>query len=203
MSAIRASKPAFIGATIDHYELEDETDLVNLGFVSQKEFSMMSFDEPQQSTDRKWPTKDDPDHFYKFSSFWIERGSKATTIERETYSALEWLGDIGGLYDGLLIIGSTIANPFAILTLKAKLLAWVFVNNDDAPPSDDIDPDQQNKVIKKQGKHQFLLCLNHCRKIRSQKYRRRTLQAMQTVVKDLDLAKFLMHQRLFLLTSLV
>ena len=33
MSSIRASKPPFIGATIDHYELEDESALVNLGFV--------------------------------------------------------------------------------------------------------------------------------------------------------------------------
>ena len=93
----------------------------------------MTYDEPAQSTDREWPTKAEPTNFYKFASFWIERGSRATTIERQTYSALEWLGDIGGLYDGLLIIGHALAGPFALLTLKAKLLSWVFVNEENNP----------------------------------------------------------------------
>ena len=45
------------------------------------------------------------------------------TIDRSTYSVLEWLGDIGGLYDALHSLGFLIAGPFAAIALKAELLA--------------------------------------------------------------------------------
>lgn len=32
--------------------------------------------------------------------------------ERQSYSFLEWLGDIGGLYDALKLIGMFIVAPF-------------------------------------------------------------------------------------------
>ena len=96
----------------------------------------MSFDDPEAADDRTWPTKEDPANYYKFSSFWIERGSETTTIERETYSALEWIGDIGGLYDGFLIMGNTVAGPLAAITLKAKLIAWLFARDEKSAPGD-------------------------------------------------------------------
>ena len=96
---------------------------------------MMSFDDPAAADDRKWPTKDEPANYYKFTSFWIEQGSQITKIERETYSALEWIGDIGGLYDGFLILGNTVAGPIAAITLKAKLVAWLFAQVEKSTPS--------------------------------------------------------------------
>ena len=44
------------------------------------------------------------------------------TIERETYGFLEWLGDVGGLFDGARIIGALIVSPLTLLKFKAKLM---------------------------------------------------------------------------------
>ena len=77
----------------------------------------MSFDHPEP-TKFTWPTRDNPESFYKFSSFWIEQGQKQVSIERSTYGLLEWLGDVGGLFDGLLIIGSSLVGPFAALSMQ-------------------------------------------------------------------------------------
>lgn len=57
------------------------------------------------STYDDWPVKDvAPDGKYKFSSVALYFGQDQTVIERQTYSMLEWLGDIGGLSDALRII---------------------------------------------------------------------------------------------------
>lgn len=59
-----------------------------------------------------WPTKGDPSH-YKFNGVWLELSSSLTTIERQTYSLLDWLGDVGGLFEGLNVIGAYILAPIA------------------------------------------------------------------------------------------
>ena len=46
--------------------------------------------------------------------------------ERQTYSFLEWLGDIGGLYDALRLIGLLMMSPFSSFFLKSELLSQVF-----------------------------------------------------------------------------
>ena len=47
-------------------------------------------------------------------------------IERQTYNILEWLGDVGGLYDMLRLIGRLLVNPFAIFALRSELLTQAF-----------------------------------------------------------------------------
>ena len=42
-------------------------------------------------------------------------------IERSTYGFLEWLGDIGGLYDAMRIIAMIIVYPVSSFSLKAEL----------------------------------------------------------------------------------
>ena len=49
---------------------------------------------------------------------WTELSQSMITTERKTYSILEWLGDVGGLFDGLLIIGSNLISPIAALVLR-------------------------------------------------------------------------------------
>ena len=43
-------------------------------------------------------------------------------IERTTYNVLEWLGDVGGLFDALKIIGAVCTSPVAAFYLKVELL---------------------------------------------------------------------------------
>ena len=47
-------------------------------------------------------------------------------IERSTYSILEWLGDVGGLYDALIIIGHVFMGPLTAFTLQTSLMTNMF-----------------------------------------------------------------------------
>ena len=44
-------------------------------------------------------------------------------IERSTYNALEWLGDLGGLIDALRLIGAFLIAPLSAFKLKGELLS--------------------------------------------------------------------------------
>ena len=48
---------------------------------------------------------------------------------------LEWLGDVGGLFDGLIIIFSYLVTPIAAFTMKAELLFHAFsvISKDNQP----------------------------------------------------------------------
>ena len=48
-----------------------------------------------------YPTEENPDGLYKFVSFDLYVSLDSLVTERESYSLLEWLGDIGGLLDAL------------------------------------------------------------------------------------------------------
>lgn len=84
----------------------------------------MLFEEPAQSSVREWPTKE-KNNYYKFSSFWIELGQNRVVSERATYGALEWIGDIGGLMDGLSIVGALLAGPVASFSMRASLFSVI------------------------------------------------------------------------------
>lgn len=47
-------------------------------------------------------------------------------INRKTDSIWDWLGDWGGFFDSLSLIGEVLVNPYAIYALR-KHLAWLFV----------------------------------------------------------------------------
>ena len=47
-------------------------------------------------------------------------------IERQTYDALQWLGDVGGLFDMLGLLGGSLIGPIAAFKLKAELLTRAF-----------------------------------------------------------------------------
>ena len=63
---------------------------------------------------------------YKFNSLWLELSSSKNTIERSTYDMLQWLGDVGGLYDGLILIIRFFISPLIAVCVKAEMHAEVF-----------------------------------------------------------------------------
>ena len=63
---------------------------------------------------------------YKFNSFWTELSPSLTTIERQTYSMLEWLGDVGGLFEGLNGIGFFLVAPIASYAMRMEILTTTF-----------------------------------------------------------------------------
>ena len=81
----------------------------------------MNFETPRTSAINKWPTKEEPDNNYQYGSMVILFSQDIKSIERNTYSTLEWLGDIGGLFDALSALGSLISAPFTAMALEAEL----------------------------------------------------------------------------------
>ena len=63
---------------------------------------------------------------YKFNSFWLELSFSLTTVERQTYSILEWLGDVGGLFEGLNGIGFFLVAPIATYAMRMEILTTTF-----------------------------------------------------------------------------
>jgi len=48
--------------------------------------------------------------------------------KRKTYSLLDWIGDVGGLLDGLYLIGEILVTGYSISSLESYLasaLVWV------------------------------------------------------------------------------
>ena len=84
-----------------------------------------------------WPTVDEPDGKWKFFSTILQFSQDMKIIERSTYSGLEWLGDLGGLYCALIIIGQFLVKPFSILSLKIEMVSKVFR----------LSPKQSKKVL--------------------------------------------------------
>ena len=82
--------------------------------------------ESRPSNWKYWPTDDEPDKRYKLASIIVIFSQNLTEINRKTYSGLEWLGDIGGLFDGLSYLGKIMMGPLSAMALKAELLTHIF-----------------------------------------------------------------------------
>ena len=76
----------------------------------------------------QWPTKDEEGkkNRYKYTSVYLNLSQDQRLIERQTYSFLDLLGDVGGLYDALKLIGGSFIHPIANFTLGVTLLVKNF-----------------------------------------------------------------------------
>ena len=59
---------------------------------------------------------------YQFASIFLQLGQDLQVTERSTYSVLDLLGDVGGLFDALRIMGSFLVLPFASTALGSSLM---------------------------------------------------------------------------------
>ena len=118
--------PVWVPSFIESSKLSDETQFIQFGESDETNFNKMNFNQAQPSNSNEWPTEDNPQAAWKMGSIWLEIWPDQTVIERQTYSFLEWLGDIGGLFDALKIIGASIVSPFAAFYLKVELLSQNF-----------------------------------------------------------------------------
>ena len=58
---------------------------------------------------------------------WFVIDMQRKIFERSTYSFLEWLGDVGGLFDGLILIVGWLISPFITFVMNSKILSHLFV----------------------------------------------------------------------------
>ena len=58
---------------------------------------------------------------YTYMEVFLVLNSNLKQISRKTESILDWLGDWGGLYDGLVLIGRVLTNPYSAYALQSQL----------------------------------------------------------------------------------
>ena len=73
-----------------------------------------------------FPTDTSPSTKYKFASIEINLSPDVRKWERSTYSLLDWLGDLGGLYDALKYICSFIISPLSVFAMNQTVLTKLF-----------------------------------------------------------------------------
>ena len=89
-------------------------------------FERIRLESTQPSYYSDWPTQKNTTAKYKFSSLWLEIGRDLISYDRQTYSLLEWVGDVGGLADGLRIVFGGFLGAIAKISLKRRLLSFIF-----------------------------------------------------------------------------
>ena len=111
---------------MNKYILVDETDFIQLGMYDEEHYEEFSFEAAQPSVMNEWPTTETPGTKYKLASFWIEFGQSLTVTERQTYSFLDLVGDVGGLWDGLSLFAGIGLAPFAMYAMRSTILREAF-----------------------------------------------------------------------------
>ena len=94
--------------------------------MDQVEFAKFQLGSEYPSELTNWPTKQIPDVIFRFNGIYVELHQKSLAIERQTYSVLELVGDVGGLYDGLNLILSFFIAPLGRFALNKKLFSAMF-----------------------------------------------------------------------------
>ena len=127
-----SSKPTWTHMTIEQSQLFDETDWLQFGQMNIENYYDYSFGLPEVSDMKDWPTKENPYKQYKFGAAWVELSTKLNVVARSTYSLLDWLGDIGGLFGMLQLLGGALLGPFTLFNMKVHLLQQLYnVNSTD------------------------------------------------------------------------
>ena len=73
-----------------------------------------------------FPTQTNPSTFYKYISVEINISLDLISWERQTYNLLDWLGDLGGLFDALFHIAQVLVSPLSAFALYSTLLTKFF-----------------------------------------------------------------------------
>ena len=81
--------------------LEDESSLFQIGEQEERVFHTIQLEAPQPTSWVNFPTDEKPNNKYKYASFDIYFSQDQQIWNRQTYSLLDLMGDLGGLFDAL------------------------------------------------------------------------------------------------------
>ena len=112
--------------------------------------------------------------------------------ERQTYSVLEWVGDVGGLFDGLGMIARMFMGPFSAFAMKAEILSVIFKQSSQAGKSEPTSQSSLHRNLKEIPHEKCLMAL-FCKKRR---YNKMLERAEGSITRQLDLVKYLKLQRM-------
>ena len=91
-----------------------------MGTADNIEFHSFSFGDMHPNNANVWPTKEQ-DSVFRFNTLWLEMSQDQISIERETYSLLDLLSSIGGLFDGLLLLMRYLMAPVSSFIMRNAL----------------------------------------------------------------------------------
>ena len=131
--------------------------------------------------------------------------------ERQTYNLLEYLGDIGGLFDALRYMGIFIISPFVSFSLRSKLLNSLFRFVTSVQTDNKFTKD--TPISRLEATQKMTWDLQRAKKIEEERYVcqpccKRTLykrmlnKSTISIRKELDLVKFMRRMRLFTYATL-
>lgn len=171
---------------------------------------------PQPSSWIYYPTAENPSTRFKFVSIEINFNLDQMMWTRQTYSLLDWLGDLGGLYDALLHICAVFISPVSAFTLHTTLLTSFFRFKEKTTDKYDDDGKSSQTLAQNLSNKQFLTeqlrrdfqvnrripaqnwCINKiniCNRSKSRHYRMLIKKSQSRIAKEMDLQKFLQRQR--------
>ena len=90
------------------------------------EFYAFELPPPKPSSWNVYPTREKPDGLFKYGSIEVNMSQDLITWNRQTYSMLDFIGDLGGLFDGLKYACAIIIAPFSTFSLRSLLLTTLF-----------------------------------------------------------------------------
>lgn len=112
--------PNFIHTELEENCLEDDSWWLLNGFASEWDFTTFSIGAEQPSSFTRYP------HEYKITGMEIQFSYDVINHNRETYTFLSFLGDLGGLFDSLIFIGSTLLYKIVTTNNDSLLLSLLF-----------------------------------------------------------------------------
>ena len=85
-----------------------------------------------------------PSNKFKYTSLEFNISLDLMNWSRSTYSLLDWLGDLGGLFESLSYICAVFIQPSTVFTLRTSLLTSLFRFKEKSEP--DLDASDSKKM---------------------------------------------------------
>ena len=120
------SAPTFLAGMIKTSQLNDESSFLQYGQEELYEFYDYELPPPKPSSWNEYPTREKPDGIYKFGSIEVNLSQNLDQWNRQTYSTLDFIGDLGGLFDGLRYVCMVMIAPFTRFGMQQLLLTTIF-----------------------------------------------------------------------------
>ena len=116
--------PTWFDGTLQKNHLEDEISFVQYGQQNDDIFYHYHLNEGRPSSWNEFPTAQSKSTKFKYASIEWNYDHNLFHWQRQTYSLLDWLGDLGGLFDALWYVVSLIVRPASAFVLQTILLTF-------------------------------------------------------------------------------
>ena len=123
------SAPSMNNHLVNREVLNDQTSLFQIGDSQETIFYDLTGESiPLPGLGRYYPSKSNPYGPYYYYALFFTMNLDVTVHNRKTYSLLDWLGDVGGLLDGLYLVVEFFIASYQTLILNRYLssaLVWI------------------------------------------------------------------------------